>query len=260
MEIGALDALARGRAALGIGSGLAAAIQKLGVDNKKPLGALRDTFHIVRALLRGEDVTYSGPVFSVTGVKLGYTPPRPDLPLFMAARGDKALQLAGEIADGLVVSNMCPPGFTAHAVGIVHKAAVAAGRAVPTHVVQYVPCIARADGIEARQAIKPALAPMLKQYWTLGRKVASAKDGIRHSGIAEADIETAVARIEAGEPPEAVLDDRFVDAFTIAGTADQCLERIDAYARAGVSELVLTFVGAEPIAEIAYLGRALEKS
>ncbi len=260
MEIGALDALARGRAALGIGSGLAAAIQKLGVDNKKPLGALRDTFHIVRALLRGEDVTYSGPVFSVAGVKLGYTPPRPDLPLFMAARGDKALQLAGEIADGLVVSNMCPPGFTAHAVDIVHKAAVAAGRAVPANVVQYVPCMARADGTEARQAVKPALAPMLKQYWALGRKVASAKDGIRHSGIAEADVETAVARIEAGDRPQDVLDDRFVDAFTIAGTADQCLERIDAYARAGVSELVLTFVGAEPIAEIEYLGRALKKA
>jgi len=260
MEIGALDALARGRANLGIGSGLAAAIQKLGVDNKKPLGALRDTFHIVRALLRGEDVTYSGPVFSVAGVTLGYTPPRPDLPLFMAARGDKALQLAGEIADGLVVSNMCPPGFTAHAVDIVHKAAVAAGRAVPANVVQYVPCIARADGTEARRAIKPALAPMLKQYWALGRNVASAKDSIRHSGISEADVETAVARIEAGDRPQDVLDDRFVDAFTIAGTADQCLERIDGYGRAGVSELVLTFVGAEPITEMAYLGRALKES
>ena len=59
MEIGALDALAQGRASLGIGSGIASAISKLGVDNKQPLAALRDTFQIVRGLLRGEEVSYS---------------------------------------------------------------------------------------------------------------------------------------------------------------------------------------------------------
>ena len=109
MEIGALDALAQSRASLGIGSGIASAIGKLDVDNKRPLAALHDTFQIVRGLLRGEEVSYSGTVFSADKVKLGYAPPRPDLPILMAARGDKALALAGEIADGLVISNMCPP-------------------------------------------------------------------------------------------------------------------------------------------------------
>src|SRR5262245_18116752 len=106
MEIGALDGLAQGRASLGIGSGIASAIARLGMDNKRPLAALRDLFHIVRGLLRGDEVSSSGPVFSTDKAKHGYAPPRPDLPILMAARGDKALALAGEIADGLVVSNM----------------------------------------------------------------------------------------------------------------------------------------------------------
>ena len=59
---------------LGIGSGIASAISKLGVDNKQPLAALRDTFQIVRGLLRGEEVSYSGTVFSADKVKLGYAP------------------------------------------------------------------------------------------------------------------------------------------------------------------------------------------
>ncbi len=260
MEIGALDALAQGRASLGIGSGIASAIQKLGVDNKRPLAALRDTFHIVRGLLRGEKVTYSGTVFSTDGVKLGYAPPRPDLPILMAARGEKALQLCGQIADGLVVSNMCPPDFTAHAVEIVHKAAVKAGRAIPASVVQYVPCAPGPDGAQARRAVKVALATMLKQYWTLAQNVPSAKAALRHSGIPDADLAAAVDRIAAADPVEDVLDDRFVDAFTIAGTAEQCRERINAYARAGVSELALTFVGAQPLADIEYLGRAIKIS
>ena len=37
MEIGALDELSDGRAALGLGSGLAAPIKRLGIDNGRPL-------------------------------------------------------------------------------------------------------------------------------------------------------------------------------------------------------------------------------
>jgi len=257
MEIGALDALAQGRASLGIGSGIASAIGKLGVDNKRPLAALRDTFQIVRGLLRGEEVSYSGTVFSADKVKLGYAPSRSDLSILMAARGDKALALAGEIADGLVISNMCPPAFTARAVEIVRKAAAKAGRTIPARVVQYVPCAPGGDGAQARNTIKPALAAMLKQYWTLAQNVPSAKVALRHSGIPEADMAAAVDQIAAGDRAEDILDDRFIDTFAIAGSAEQCRERISAYARAGVSELALTLVGAQPIADMEYLGRAL---
>jgi 5,10-methylenetetrahydromethanopterin reductase len=254
MEIGALDELAKDRVSLGIGSGMTSAIRKLGVDDKKPLAALRDTFHIVRGLLRGDEVTYSGAVFSAHGAKLGYKPPRPHLPIFTAARGDKALQLCGQISDGLVVSNMCPPGYTARAVDIVRHAAVEAGRAIPTTVVQYVPCITGPDGTQARRAIKPTLAAMLRLFWT----VPTARAAMCYGDIPDAELQAAIDGIGGGKTPEQALSDRFVDAFAIAGTADQCLERISDYVRAGVTELVLTFVGPDPVADIAYLGPALK--
>jgi 5,10-methylenetetrahydromethanopterin reductase len=260
MEIGCLDALASGRARLGIGSGLASAMQKLGVDSKKSLSALRDTFHIVRGLLRGEEVTHSGNVFSVSGVKLGYAPLRSDIPLLMAARGEKALRLCGQIADGLVISNMCPVDFTAYAAETARTAASSAGRNFPGNVVQYVPCIARADGAEARRAIKTPLAPMLKQYWTLAQKVPAAMESmVRYSNIPAVDVQSAAERLQAGDSPEQVLDDRFVDAFTLAGTADECRERIAAYEDAGVSELALTFFGDQPEVDMEYFGRVLQQ-
>lgn len=210
----------------------------------------------MRGLLRGDEVTYSGAVFSTKAVRLGYTPPRLDMPIFMAARGDRALELCGRIADGLVVSNMCPPGFTVRALDIIRRAAVDSSRPVPTNVIQYVPCIPGPDGAHARRAIKPLLAAMLKQFWS----APTAKAAMRDSDIPEREILAALDRVAGGEPPENVLDDRFVDAFAIAGTTEECLARIDAYARAGVSELVLTFVGAKPDEDIGYLGRALRLS
>jgi 5,10-methylenetetrahydromethanopterin reductase len=261
MEIGSLDALANGRASLGIGSGLAGAMQKLGVDTKRSLSALRDTFKIMRGLLGGEEVTHSGAVFSIQGVKLGYSPPRSDLPLLMAARGEKTLRLCGQIADGLVVSNMCPSAFTAYAVDTARQAAGEAGRTFPGNVVQYVPCMVRPDGAEARHAIKAPLAALVKQYWALAQKIPAAMDSmVRYSNIPAPEVESAVERMQTGDNPEQVLDDRFVDAFTIAGTAEQCLERIATYERAGVSELALTILGDQPVSDMDYFGRAVKES
>ena len=252
MEIGALDELARGRVNLGLGSGLTSAIRKLELGDK-PLAALTDTFHIVRGLLRGEEITYSGKVFSARAVKLGYRPPHPHLPILMAARGEKALQLCGRIADGLMVSNMSPPGFTAYAREAVQKAAAESGRASLRQIVQYVPCIAGPDSSAARAAVKRTLAPMLRQFWT----IPSAQAAMRHGKIPDAELAAAVERIVSGEAGDTALDDRFVDAFAVAGSAHECVDQISVYARAGVTELILTFVGADPVADIAYLGRAL---
>jgi 5,10-methylenetetrahydromethanopterin reductase len=258
MEIGALDELAEGRATLGIGAGLAPPIYRLGIDNARPLGALSDTFHIVRGLLRGESVTYKGSVFAVYGAKLGYKPRRTDMPLLMAARGEKALALCGRIANGLMVSNMCPPGFAAHAAKAMRASAERAGRSPLRRIVHYAPCVATSDRRDAIAAIKPVLAGMLETFWALGQKVPAAKASlVAYSGIPEPDFAAAIERLQSGGAPEAVIDQRFIEAFAIAGTADDCLRRIAAYGDAGVSDLVLTFVGPDPLADIAALGRAL---
>jgi 5,10-methylenetetrahydromethanopterin reductase len=256
MELGALDELSDGRVVLGLGSGLAAPIQRLGIDNGRPLAALRDTFHIVRSLLRGESVTYRGRVFSVDAATLSYTPPRPDMPLLMAARGERALALCGEIADGLMVSNMCPPGFARYALAAVQAGAAKVGRPMPRRIVQYAPCAVAADRATALATIKPVLAGMLKTFWTLGQKVPAAKVSlVDHSGIAAADFAATVALLQAGGSPMTAIDQRFVDAFAVAGTPEDCRVRIAAYGAAGVTDLGLTFVGADPLADIAALGR-----
>src|SRR5215831_13888024 len=154
MEIGALDELARGRARLGLGSGIAAATERMGLPADRPLAAARDAITIVRALLAGEEVDYAGRVFSARKVRLDYQPLRADMPLLMAARGEQALALCGKIADGLMISNLCPPEFTRAAVDVVCAAARAAQRPVPTDVVQYVPCAARPDRGEAHRLAK----------------------------------------------------------------------------------------------------------
>jgi 5,10-methylenetetrahydromethanopterin reductase len=258
MEIGALDELAQGRARLGIGSGIASATERMGLSTERPLAAVRDAITIVRAMLAGETVSYAGRAFSAHEVKLEYRPPRPDMPLLMAARGEQALTLCGRIADGLMISNMCPPAFTRHAVEVVRKSAREAGRPPPADVVQYVPCVARPDRDEAVSLAKETIGDMLPGFWSLSQQVPAAKAALlRAGGLTEADFVSAVERLQGGERPADALDQRFVAAFAIAGTADDCLAQARRYREAGASELALSFVGPRPDEDLAYLAQAV---
>jgi len=256
MEIGALDELASGRVRLGMGSGIGFAIERMGFSYGKPLTTLREAIAIVRALLRGEEVTHTGTVFNVNKVKLDYSP-RADIPIYMAGRGDRSLEACGEIADGLIVSNMVTATFAAKAIKIVHDAAREAGRK-PPEVVQYMPCFARAGRGEAIRLAKQAVGEMVPAYWTLGQRLPAAKAALLEgSDISETDFAAAAARIKSGEPAEAVLDERFVRAFSIAGNAYDCRASAAAYAAAGVTELALTFTGSGAASDMKYLAEAL---
>jgi hypothetical protein len=120
--------------------------------------------------------------------------------------------------------------------------------------VQYVPCAARPDRAEAYRLAKESLGEALPVFWSLGERVPAAKAALLHaSDLSEADFAQAVARLAAGERAQDALDDRFVAAFAIAGTADDCLAQAALYAKAGVTELALTFAGEAPERDMAYL-------
>ena len=152
---------------------------------------------------------------------------------------------------------MCPPAFTERAVAIVRGAAAAAGRPDP-EIVQYVPCMPRPQRSEARRAVKGVIGEMLAAFWPAGGTWPEAREAIvRHSDIPRAEFVAALGRLRAGDAAHEVLDDRFVDAFAIAGTAEECLARAADYRCAGVRELALTFAGEEPATDIEYLAGAL---
>jgi 5,10-methylenetetrahydromethanopterin reductase len=257
MEMGALDELSGGRAMLGIGAGIKVA--QIGLPCERPIAAVRDAIQIVRPLLRGEEVDYAGKVFSAAKVRLEFPPCRASMPILMAAVGDQALGLCGEIADGLLISNMCPPAYTRRAVGMVAGAARRAGRPRVSAVVQYAPCAIEDDGAEARRIAKGLVGAMLVAFWRGGRALPATQSALRdYNGVEAEEFGRIMDRLARGEPAETVLDDRLLTHYAVAGTPAQCLGRFDAYREAGVTELALWFAPDRGLESIERLGRALQ--
>jgi 5,10-methylenetetrahydromethanopterin reductase len=255
MEIAAFDELSQGRAALGIGAGIPSRIKKIRSPVDRPIAAVRDAVTIARALLGGGTVTYTGKVFSVDGARLDFTPRRGNVPILTAAMGAQALRLCGEIADGVIISNLVPPAFTRRAVAIIHDAATHTNRHAPREIVQYVPGAIRDDGAEARRIAKRGIAAMLTAYAQTAS--AATRAAMSEHGRPE-ELARAMGRLTRGEAPEDAIGDRLLAEYAIAGTPGECLAQAEVYSEAGVTELAIAPIGEHPSGDIARLGRAIK--
>ena len=115
--------------------------------------------------------------------------------------------------------------------------------------------MARPDRSEAHRIAKEVLGRLLADYWSLGERVPSAKSALlRAQRLSASDFAATIEGLRAGKSAAEMLDDRFLAAFTIAGTAEDCLAQARAYLEAGATELVLSFAGPEPERDMQYLG------
>jgi alkanesulfonate monooxygenase SsuD/methylene tetrahydromethanopterin reductase-like flavin-dependent oxidoreductase (luciferase family) len=104
-----IDEISGGRLNLGLGVSHRPVVEGWhGQTIDKPVSEMREYVGIVRAILRGEDPP-AGDKWR-TGFRLAGIEPRPDLPIYVAALSPKMLQLAGEVADGVILW-LCNPNY-----------------------------------------------------------------------------------------------------------------------------------------------------
>ncbi|MFQ5692600.1 MAG: LLM class flavin-dependent oxidoreductase [Nitrospinota bacterium] len=103
-----LDEVSGGRFILGIGPGGTQIITHgHGVPFGRPVRRVRETLEIVRPLLRGERVTYKGKIFDIQrGFRLRLGVEGRRVPIYISAINPKMLQLAGEMADGVIMTHL----------------------------------------------------------------------------------------------------------------------------------------------------------
>jgi len=126
-----LDDLAPNRIICGIGAWWDPLAKNVGIDRRKPLTAMRETIDVLRRLLNMERVSYEGEFIHVSGIELdvvhGRRQPR-HVPIMIGATGDQMMELAGEIADGVVLNYCAPPEHNDQAIELLEKGARKSGR------------------------------------------------------------------------------------------------------------------------------------
>ena len=234
METAALAGLAPGRVVLGLGSSNRKWIEaQMAIPFKTPLGGLRDGVEIVRRLLGGERVTYTGEVFSVHDVALEAPPPAP-VPILLGVKGPRALALAGEIADGVHCSILASPAHVRRV-----RATASAGRAFK--VIAYVPVAVADDGAQARAWLRPLLARYLGALHGQSILADAGLDAARTQPFRDA--------LVAGRSASELVTDDLIATLAIAGTPAECRASLALWADAGLDAVIAVVPGGADLGE-----------
>jgi alkanesulfonate monooxygenase SsuD/methylene tetrahydromethanopterin reductase-like flavin-dependent oxidoreductase (luciferase family) len=108
MEIATLHRMFPGRVHVGVGHGVLDWMGQVGARAGSPMTLLREYVTALRALLAGETVSESGRYVQLRDVRLGWPPAGPAPALHVGAVGPKTLALAGELADGTILTGGTP--------------------------------------------------------------------------------------------------------------------------------------------------------
>lgn len=228
-----LDELAPGRVMLGLGAWWEPLASKVGIDRRKPLRAMRETVEATRRLLAMERVTYHGEFVHLDDVEIdivhGDRSPK-HVPIYIGATGMQMMELAGAIADGVLLNYMVSPAYNAQALAALSAGAAKAGRSLDdVDRPQLVVCSVDRD----RDLALDRSRELLTQY--LGQQ----PHIMKASGVDPALIEEIgkvltwpAGREEILEAMRLVPDD-VVQQITASGSPEECRAKVKEYVDAG---------------------------
>src|SRR5881628_1102842 len=238
-----LDDLAPGRAMCGLGVWWEPLASKVGVNRRKPLQAMRETVEVVRRLLAMEKVTFRGDFVNVDDIEIdivhGDRSPK-DVPIYIGATGMKMMELAGEIADGVVLNYMVGADYNRAAMSALEVGAARAGRnALDLDRPQLVVCSLDDD----REVALDRARELLTQY--LGQQ----PHIMKASGVDSALIEEIGKVMTWPAGPEEirramrVVPDEAVQMISASGTPEECRAKVREYVEAGCTCPILYPLG-----------------
>jgi 5,10-methylenetetrahydromethanopterin reductase len=244
METAALAGIAPGRVVLGLGSSNRNWIEtQMAIPFKTPLRGLREGVEIVRRLLGGERVSFTGEVFSVHEAQLE-TPPAAPVPILLGVKGPRALTLAAEVADGVHGSVLTSPAHVRR----IRTTTAAAGGAFK--LVAYVPIAVSDDAGEARAWMRPLVARYLGALH--GQSI------LEDAGLDPARTQPFRDALVTGRPAAERVTDEILDAVAVAGTPAECRTALARWAQAGLDGVVAVIPPRADFArQLEYLGREL---
>ncbi|HWW54863.1 MAG TPA: LLM class flavin-dependent oxidoreductase [Acidimicrobiales bacterium] len=238
-----LDDLAPGRIILGIGAWWEPLATKVGVHRVRPLTAMREIVTAVRSLLANETVTFDGEFVHLDGVELDYVyqERRPkDVPIYIGATGMQMMELAGEIADGVVLNYLVSPSYNRSAVEHLAAGAAKVGRSIESvDRPQLVVCSVDSDRATAVDRARLLVTQYLGQQPHIMKA-----SGVPDSLLDEIGrVLTWPATHEQVVAASALVPDDVVRMITACGTPDECRAKVAEYVATGCTCPILYPLG-----------------
>lgn len=226
-----LDEVSNGRAVLGISAGDPFFLQSVGMKHSKPITMVREAIEVIRKLLTGERIDYSGDVFTCKGAKLKFSPSR-NIPIYIGGRKKQMLKLSGSHADGALL-NTSHPDDIKECIQYIRDGAKDAGRNLDDfNVVAYAATSIGSDEEKAREKAKTVTAFVASS---------APESTYERENIEKDKIEEIRKYLKSGDIGRArdFVTEKMIDVFSISGSIENLEDRISELEKLGVDQIVI---------------------
>ncbi|MEM3730966.1 MAG: LLM class flavin-dependent oxidoreductase [Candidatus Bathyarchaeia archaeon] len=245
-KVATVDRISGGRVILGIGAGEAMNLEPFGINWKSPVSKLKEAITIMRRLWAGETVNFNGNFWKLRGAFLQINPVRGAVPIYFGANSPRTLTLTGEMADGWL-SVPLPPKLCEKRIKHIKEGAEKAGRSIDQidlGVYLYTAVAEKAEEAYKRiEEIKFQIIPSPEILLEAGYNIELPEDLQSLSYFKAFPSDEWIEKfVRFGElvPKEAAIE------FSVVGSPEDCIERINEYVKAGIKHVLLINAGPDP--------------
>ncbi|MCP8307108.1 MAG: 5,10-methylenetetrahydromethanopterin reductase [archaeon] len=225
-----LSEIAPRRIVCGIGAGDKTALSMLDVDREKPLKAIKEAVEIIRRITNEDSLKFRGDVFRIYGAGFSFKV-KANIPIFIGAQGPNMAKLAGEIGDGTLVNTANPKDFETILRQIKEGISNSEREIKDLEIAITAPFSISENKDEAIKLAKPIVA----------RIVAGSLDSLlqKHEIRTEdaAKIKEAIMKGNR-DLAYSFVTDEMLEAFSIYGTSDECVEIMDRLFELGANSFI----------------------
>jgi 5,10-methylenetetrahydromethanopterin reductase len=249
MEARVMQDLAGERFLLGLGASKIF-MKEIGEGEGEKVGpatVMRESIEIIRGVLKGDNFEYQGKVFtaSVPPLRADAHTSREVPPVYVAGTGPAMQRLGGSLGDGLLTASITTPAFVRYSKTNMEEGAAKAGRDASQLILGCV--IVGSIGRDSKKG-KEGAREQAAMY--LANKVQNIKGSadvlLESAGITFEELQPVADAMERGgrkAAAQAVSDELLRKVCPIAGTPEECVQKIDEYRAAGCTHIMLEIWG-----------------
>ncbi|MFC5747495.1 LLM class flavin-dependent oxidoreductase [Actinomadura rugatobispora] len=241
--VSTIDEISGGRAIYGIGAG-DRPLEALGLRPAR-LALLEDAIVAARRLWSGEHITMRARGFELDDAHLRFAS-RPDIPVYVSASGPKTLELAGRIADGVILLAGLHPDGIEYALRHIDRGVDQGGRSARPEITVFAYGAIDEDedaALEAGRTIAawfPMTAPMYCEIAGLSAEL-----------VARVREEYSGGEFQEAARAAELLPAEFVRRMALAGDRAAAREHIRTLAKLGIDSMTVFPIGGDATSRLA---------
>lgn len=236
--IATIAEMSKGKTVLGIGAGGQHQLRSINRAGRKPVQAIREAVEVIRLLLKKPQsaVVYQGETFQLEHAKLDFEC-NYSIPIYIAGRGPKTLEMAGEVGDGAIIGGLSSPDGLKYARNHIANGAQKVGRKISDiDVVSWTYCsVGYTNKVE--DAVKPIIASSVYNSREILNQIGL--DPELTTALVEAVDKHHGSTLKVFDVASKYVSKELISSFSIAGTPEKCRSRVQEIAKMEVDQIAI---------------------